>query len=115
MNNLYVDGSVNRWHYLGIDEAPPSGKMHVLTIGHQSTIGDRNTEGIIAWAPLMKRDKAKEALQKSARFLRAGDTTLRLAGAELASRRVVAIASGLDEEQIKQVDIDFLNSLGIAL
>lgn len=64
MDEHYYAAVNNEWHYLGIDADPPSGKIHVLTDGGISVIGDRNTKGIIAWSPLMKRDKEKEALQK---------------------------------------------------
>lgn len=58
-----------QWNYLGIDQDPPSGKIHVLTVGGQSAIGSKHTVGIIAWHGLMKRDKIKEKCQEILRGL----------------------------------------------
>lgn len=58
----YVASSEPEWNYIGIDEEPPSGKINVLTEGGMSVNGTKTTQGMIAWAPLLKRNKAKEAL-----------------------------------------------------
>jgi hypothetical protein len=64
MDQSYFATNEATWNYLGIDEDPPSGKIQVLTVGGISTIGTRHTDGIIAWAPLIKRDKFKEQIQQ---------------------------------------------------
>jgi hypothetical protein len=62
MDSTYCTGTSSEWNYIGIDEMPPSGKIHVLTEGGISIIGNKSTPGMVAWAPLMKRNKEKEAL-----------------------------------------------------
>lgn len=64
MEYEYFASSDPEWNYIGIDKEPPSGKIHVLQEGGVSISGDRNTEGMIAWASLMTRDKEKEELLK---------------------------------------------------
>lgn len=52
------------WRYLGIDEKPPLGtKLSLLTKGGVQTQGEwREDCGLIAWSPLIRRDKDKERL-----------------------------------------------------
>lgn len=87
MDNDYYAAHESEWRYIGIDADPPSGKIHVLTTGGISITGNRNTVGMIAWAPLMKRDRDKEALL--AQY--AGDPEgLREAAATLRLKRLAA-------------------------
>lgn len=65
----YVAAEMPEWLYPGVgDQPPPLGaKVQLLTIGHVAVHGPWTDDGrYIAWAPLLKRNKEKEARLASA-------------------------------------------------
>jgi hypothetical protein len=59
----YLAASAPEWLYPGVgDPLPPGGaKVSLLTIGGIQVTGTWSNEGFLAWAPLLKRNKEKEA------------------------------------------------------
>ena len=57
----YITSDQPDWLYLGIDvDTVPNQKVMVLTKGGIQMPGDRNTVGVVAYAPLIKRNRLKE-------------------------------------------------------
>lgn len=54
---------VSEWNYIGVDADPPGGKLLLLNQGGQPIIGTKNTQGVIAWAPMLQRHSLKEQCQ----------------------------------------------------
>lgn len=57
----YITSDNPDWLYIGIDtDSVPNQKVMVLTKGGIQMPGDRNTVGVVAYAPLIKRNRLKE-------------------------------------------------------
>lgn len=53
--------TANEWRYVGLDvDSVPNQKVSVLTTGGIQLTGDGNTAQVVAYAPLIKRNKLKE-------------------------------------------------------
>ena len=76
-DDSHVSG-IAEWQYIGVDAEPPRGKkINLLTKGYVQVIGNYTDDGsFIAWAPLIKRNKAKEAQQKKLQELDPSDSYL---------------------------------------
>jgi len=70
-DDAHVSG-LAEWNYIGVDENPPLGKkVNLLTKGFIQVTGHYIDDGsFIAWAPLIKRNKKKEAIQKTLDLLK---------------------------------------------
>jgi hypothetical protein len=61
MKEYLASDKANEWQYIGLDaDAVPNQKVMVLTEGGIQMPGDRNTERVVAFAPLIKRNMLKE-------------------------------------------------------
>lgn len=63
MNSYLASHDANEWKYVGLDvPSVPHQKVSILVDGGTQTIGDGNTCQVMAYAPLIKRNKVKEEI-----------------------------------------------------
>lgn len=63
MESYLASHDANEWKYVGLDvPSIPHQKVSVLIEGGTQTIGDGNTCQVMAYAPLIKRNKVKEEI-----------------------------------------------------
>lgn len=61
MKTYLASDKASEWQYIGLDaDAVPNQKVMVLTEGGIQMPGDRNTQRVIAFAPLIKRNIVKQ-------------------------------------------------------
>lgn len=61
MKEYLASDKANEWQYIGLDaDSVPNQKVMVLTKGGIQMPGDRNTVGVVAYAPLIKRNIVKQ-------------------------------------------------------
>lgn len=66
MKEYLASDKANEWQYIGLDvDAVPNQKVSVLTDGGIQLPGDKNTERVVAFAPLIKRNMLKEEIISS--------------------------------------------------
>lgn len=63
MKEYQAGKSANEWQYVGLDvDKVPNQKVSLLTTGGIQLTGDGNTDQVVAFAPLIKRNKLKEQI-----------------------------------------------------